>query len=127
MAVVRWTLYDPVDDLTYTFHLNPSEGGSPQHKKRINYQNTSAPDGQTLVFEGQDEVRDLQWDGVIREQAHYDALYAWWDKRRQLLFTDDLGRSYWVYLISFEPKRMRAVRAPWKHQYVMRAVILDWP
>jgi hypothetical protein len=124
--VVRWTFYDPVDLETYTLHLNPREGGNPQHRKRINYQNTSAPGGMTLIFEGQDEVRELTWDGVILEQAHYDALYAWWDKRRQILLTDDLGRQYWIYIISFEPKRVRAAHHPNKHEYSMKALILDW-
>lgn len=126
MAVVRWTLYDPVLDVTYKFHINPSVGGSPSYKKNINYQNTSAPGGRTLVFEGQDEVREIQWTGTILEQAHYDALYAWWEKRRQLLLTDDLGREFWVYLKNFEPKRERAIHSPWKHSYNMTAVILDW-
>lgn len=126
MSVVRWTLYDPVELLTYTFHLNPNDGGSPQFAKRINFQNTSAPGGLTLIFEGQDEVQEISWEGTILEQAHYDALRSWWAKRRQLLLTDDLGRQFWVYLQTFAPKRVRAATRPWKHTYSMKAVILDW-
>jgi hypothetical protein len=125
-AVVRWTLYDPIELVTYTFHINPFEGGSPQFRKKVNYQSTSAPDGLTLIFEGQDEVQEITWEGTILEQAHYDALYEWWAKRRQLLLTDDMGREFWVYLQTFEPKRVRAAHHPWKHTYSMKAVILDW-
>ncbi len=125
-GVVRWTLYDPIELDTYTFHLNPSEGGSPAFKKRTNYQNTSAPDGLVIIFEGQDEVQAITWDGTILEQAHYEALQEWWAKRTQLLLTDDLGRQFWVYLQTFEPKRVRAAHSPWKHTYTITAVILDW-
>lgn len=126
MALVRWTLYDPMGGLTYTFHLNPREGGSPTYRKKFNYQNTSAPGGMTLLFEGQDEVKEITWDGTILEKEHYDALLEWWDKRRQLKLTDDLGRSYWVYLQNFEPVRVRAALHPWKHTYTIKAVIVDW-
>lgn len=126
MAVVRWTLYDPVEIVTYTFGLNPNDGGSPQAKKRVNYQNTSAPDGMTLIYEGQDEVMQIPWSGTLLTQAEYEALWEWWDKRRQLLLTDDLGRQFWIYIQTFEPRRVRAATAPWKHTYSVTAVILDW-
>lgn len=126
MALVRWKLFDPVESVTFTFQLNPQSGGSPSFKKRINYQNTSAPGGLTLIYEGQDEVREIEWEGVILEQAHYEALYLWWDRRRQLLLTDDMGREFWVYLQTFEPKRVRSALHPWKHTYSMKAVILSW-
>lgn len=127
MSVIRWTIHDPVELETYEFHLNPREGGSPQYGKRFTYQNTSAPGGLTLIFEGQDEVQELSWDGVILEQEHYDKLLEWWDKRRQLLLTDDLGREMWIYIQSFQPKRVRSALHPWKHTYSCKAVILSWP
>lgn len=124
--VVRWTLYDPVELVTYTFGMNPVEGGSPEAKKRVNYMNTSAPDGLTIIYEGQDEVMLIPWSGTLLTQAEFDALWQWWDKRRQLLLTDDLGREYWIYIQTFVPKRVRAATAPWKHTYTVTAVILSW-
>lgn len=124
--VVRWTFYDPIEVETYTFEINPNEGGSPSYKKTVGNQSTSAPDGKTLLFEGQDEVQTLQWSGVILTQAHYDKYVEWWQKRRQIRLTDDLGRQYWIYLTSFEPTRRRAATRPWKHDFNATATILDW-
>lgn len=125
--VVRWTFYDPVDAETYELELNPNSGGSPTYKKTMTYANTSAPNGKTVVFEGQDEARMLEWSGAILTQTHYDKYVEWWEKRRQIQVTDDLGRQFWVYIVSFTPKRGRSYQHPWKHDFDVSAVILDWP
>lgn len=127
MPAWRWTVYDPVTAVTWTFPINPHAGGTPSRRKRIDSQNTSAPGGKTLLFEGQDEVQEISCDGTILDQALHDALVAWWEKRYQVQLTDDLGRVMWVYLKTFEPKRARNAERPWKHQYTITAVILDWP
>jgi hypothetical protein len=128
MAVVRWQFFDPVGSVTYQFELNPNDGGSPSYDKRINYENTSAPDGKTLIFEGRDEVQKLEWSGVILTQAHYDAYVTWWEKRRQIKVTDDFGRQFWIYLTSFKPtRRIRGQRVyPWRHDYSITATIVSW-
>lgn len=126
MPVVRWIFYDPSVPETWTMDINPREGGSPSFAKTINYENTAAPDGKTLIFEGRDEVQRLEWQGVILTQAHYDTLEDWWDKRRQVRVTDDLSRQFWVYITHFEPRRRRAYGRPYKHDYTMRATILSW-
>lgn len=126
MPVVRWTFYDPVDVETYTFDINPNTGGSPIYKKTLQYVKTSAPNGKTVIFEGQDDPQTLEWSGVILNQEHYDKYVEWWQKRRQIRVTDDLNRSYWVYLTEFTPERVRAYSRPWKHSFKVSAVILDW-
>lgn len=124
--VVRWDFYDPVEAETYELELNPNEGGSPSFKKTFTYANTSAPNGKTIIFEGQDEIQKLEWSGVILTQSHYDKYVEWYQKRRQIRITDDLGRVYWVYLEAFTPTRVRARSHPWKHNFQVTAVILDW-
>jgi hypothetical protein len=126
--VVRWTFDDPVATETYTFHVNPNEGGSPSYEKTINDERTTAPDGKALLFEGQDKVQRLEWSGVILEQAHYDKYVEWWQKRRQIKVTDDFGREFWIYLIAFTPtRRIRGQRTyPWRHDFRATAIILDW-
>lgn len=126
MPVVRWEFFDGSISETYTWEINPREGGSPQYEKNIIYENTSAPSGKTLIFEGQDRPAELEWSGVILSQAHYDTLLTWFEKRRQIRLTDDLGRVMWIYITAFLPTRKRAVGRPYKHEYTMRATILDW-
>jgi len=125
-AVVRWKFDDLTTLATYTFEINPASGGSPSFEKNLVYENTLAPNGHALIYEGQDPVRELTWEGVILTQTHYQTYVDWWDKRHQIKLTDDLGRQYVIYIKSFQPKRERAVHYPWKHSYTVTAVILDW-
>lgn len=124
--VTRWIFEDPSASETYTWEINPRDGGSPQYEKTINYQNTTAPDGKTVIFEGLDKPLELEWSGVILSQDHYETLIEWFEKRRQIKLTDDLGRIYWVYITAFLPSRRRAVGRPYKHDYTMKATVLSW-
>lgn len=125
MAVVRWNFYDGVLSTTYTFPINPNAGGSPAYRKRITEETTSAPAAKTLLFEGNDEVQQIEFSGTILDQAHYDTFVTWFKKRRQIRITDDLGRQFWVYIKEFVPTRVRSAGAPYKHTYTCTAVILS--
>lgn len=127
MAVVRWTLFDPITVETYTMQVNPREGGTPNRKKNVQWTNTTAQAGKTLIYEGRDEARTFEWTGVILTEQHLMDLEAWFLKRRQVQLTDDLGRQYWIYIIDYTPTRRRSALHPWKHDYTMRAVEVDWP
>lgn len=124
--VTKWLIEDPAAADTYSFNINPSEGGSPGYQKNITEENTTAPNGKTLLWEGLDEPQTLEFEGTILEQVQYDAFVDWFQKRRQVRLTDDLGRVYWVYITSFQPKRERAFHYPWKHSYTMTCTILSW-
>jgi len=126
MAVVRWTFYDPVTSETWQFNLNPKEGGSLQYEKNLTYEVTTDPDGKTLIFEGRDQPMESSFSGTILEEDHYNALLTWWQKRRQIRLTDDLNRQMWIYIKSFAPKRQRTVHYPWRHEYEVTFVIIDW-
>lgn len=126
--VQKWQLEDTNTGTpeTYTFEVNPREGGSPPYSKNINYQSTTAPDGKTLVYEGQDEVQEIEWQGVILSQDQYNNLKYWYDKRHQVKLTDDLNREMYIYIHSFEPTRRRSTNYDWSHEYTMKATILSW-
>jgi hypothetical protein len=127
MTIVnRWRFSDPLTLETYEFEINPKEGGSPQYKKHINYQNTSAPNGKTLVFEGRDEPQVMTFTGTILTQTQYDAMVTWFNKRHQIQITDDLQRTFTIYIMTFEPKRERAFHYPYKHSFVCNYIVLDW-
>lgn len=126
MAVVRWLFEDPVTLDSYEMEVNPSSGGSPNYTKKITYENTSAPDGKVIVFEGRDEVRKLEFSGTILTEAQFNAFVTWWEKRYQVSVTDDLGRVFSIILESFDPTRERAIHYPWKHSYRVNATIVDW-
>jgi len=126
MAVVRWVFSDPVTLESYEFEINPSEGGSPTYKKTINFLNTAAPDGRTLAFEGRRAAQQGSFKGTILTEEHYNAMVDWFEKRNQIIMTDDLGRSQMIYITDFEPTRVRAVQHPWKHTFNVSYFVLDW-
>lgn len=125
MAVVRWTFEDPVALATFTFPMNPNEGGSQNFKKNVQQQATCAPDGGVVLFEGRDVPATFEFSGTLLTQEHYEALQEWWDKRRQIKVTDDLGRETWIYIVEFDPKRVRSALYPWKHTFTVRAVVVE--
>lgn len=127
--VVRWVFTDPTiaTPHTYTFEINPTEGGSPAYKKNVAYKNTAAPNGKTLIYEGRDEPASFTFSGTLLTQAHFIAFQTWFLKRHAIYITDDLGRTFAVYITSFDPKRARSAQNPWKHTYTCEAISLDWP
>lgn len=125
MALVRWRFEDTTEGDSYTFAINPNEGGSPNRAKSIQFQKTSASDGKTLVFEGLDEPKTSQFSGVILTQAYYDAMIDWFGRRHPIKVIDDLGREFIIYITKLDAKRQRAVHYPWKHQYTVDYIILE--
>lgn len=127
MPVVRWVFTDTFMSDSYTFAVNPREGGTPVYEKNISSQNTSAPGGKTLLFEGRDVPQQNTFSGVILEQVDLDKFIEFFNRRHQFQLTDDLGRVYEIYITKFEPTRERAVHYPWKHSYTVTYTILNWP
>lgn len=125
MPVVRWTFTDPVTSAVYTFHLNPSSGGSPSYEKTITTETTVAPGGNVLLFEGADVPRVGSIAGTILSLAHYQAMVDWWEKRYPVVMTDDLGRAQTIYLKKFTPTRKRSVSHRYLHDFTLDYVVLS--
>lgn len=124
--VVKWQFYDPSLAETYVFAINPNEDGTPGYKKNFSYRATSAPNGNVVMFEGRADPRRGQFSGVLLDEAQLNALTLWYEKRSQITVTDDLGRTFSIVVESFEPKRRWSVSHPWRHDYSMSYVIVDW-
>ncbi len=127
MAVVRWLFEDLVLTESYTFEINPTEGGSLAYEKSVSQSTTSAFDGKVIAFEGQDKPLSSSFTGTILTQAGYDAMVTWFNKRHQIKLTDDLEREFMIYITKFVPKRVRSALYPWKHTYQVDYIILDIP
>lgn len=125
--VVRWNFLDTTTSTTYEFAINPSNGGNPVYKKNIAQQNTVAPGGKTLLFEGADSPQELSWDGTVLTQAQHEMFITWFQKRHQVQLTDDLGRSFMIYITEYTPTRQRSIHYPYKFSYNMKAIVVDWP
>lgn len=124
--VVKWTFYDPSEDESYVFGINPNDDGLPGYQKNFSYQNTSAPDGKVLMMEGREEPRQGSFSGVSLDEAQHLAFITWYKKRNQIEVTDDLGRTFPIVITSYEPKRRWTRNHPYKHDYTMSYVVVDW-
>lgn len=125
--VVKWKFEDFIEEDEYTFLINPNKGGTPEMKKNIIQRNTTAPDGKTILFEGRDEPMTFTFSGTLRDETQLTTLQSWVQRRNQIRLTDDLGRSYSVYLTGISATRIRAAQALWKHEWEITAVLVDWP
>lgn len=122
---IRWTFDDPASGDSYQFEANPSAGGTPGKKKNITISPTTAWNGANVLFEGRREPREIAFSGVLLNQSMLDAMIDWWSKQHQVKLTDDLGRSYWVWISEFNPQRGRSVN-PLRHKFECKTTILDW-
>lgn len=131
MARIGWILEDVVDNVTQVMSINPNDGASPAYRKNLTKASSSAPGdaAQALVFEGTDEIPQFDFSGTILTKAQYDLLFFAWKKRHPIKLTDDLGRSFVIYLESFEPARKAPMSPmyPWRHTYSATSIILSGP
>lgn len=126
MARIAWRWEDQVEGTVEFMSLNPNEGASPAFQKNLTKEVTTAPGGlgQTLIFEGAQQVTEFAFSGVILTQDQYEFLLRLWEKRHPVKLTDDLGRDFVVYLESFTPQRVRSKTNPWRHTYEASAVVI---
>lgn len=120
----RWTLYDPVLNETWTFAMNPAEGGEPGFELAVNSLGTTAPDGDPIFFAPQPTPQDMQFNGTILALGELANFFTACRKVRAMKLTDDLGRAYWVLISKFAPSRKRVVNRPYKASYDMTAKII---
>jgi len=125
-AVVKWIFTDPTNSTSYQFPMNPSDGGSPAYQKTISYSSAAGQGGNVLMFEGRDAVKTYSVTGTILTQEHYEAMITWFNKRHALTVTDDLGRTFSIYITGFTPRRRRSALYPYKHEYQLDYTELDW-
>jgi hypothetical protein len=121
----RWQLYDPVLDDTYAFEVGPNTGGSPQRTRTITVTPTTASDGVSLYFQGQETVPTIEFKGTGLSKAQYEAFITWFTKKYLVLLTDDFNRQMQVYLESFEPVRAPLSHHPWRFTYTAKARVFD--
>lgn len=126
MARIAWLWEDQTDGTVQKMPINPNEGASPTFAKSLTKQRSVAPgdQGNTLIFEGADQPTEFSFSGAILEQEHYEFLLKIWQKRHLVKLTDDLGRSFIIYLETFTPKRVRSATRPWRHTYDVSAVVV---
>lgn len=121
----RWTFYDPTEDETYVFPINPDSEKNPFAPKGLSFGRGRRAGQRSSTWRGRPTPTSWEFGGVIRTQAHHDAFYEWVGRRRIIHVKDHLGRVFECYLTSFEPTdRKPAKNVPWRLRYLMKAQIL---
>lgn len=110
--VVRWTIGG------ITFPLNPTSGALPAIKKNITATGTTANwDGQNVLWAGSPDPQTIQFSGTIISPDHYELFKSWAEEYVVKEMTDDLGNSWTVLMIEFDPKRKNRHSHPWAMDY----------
>lgn len=126
-GVRKWVFQDPANNETYHFDINPNRMTSPFAPKRVTFAATTAVDGRSVVFEGQPNPVEWQFEGSLIAKAQYDELLRWKNKRNRIWITDHRGRAWLCYLTNFAPQDRRSANHPWSHDYTMTALIFEGP
>ena len=125
-ARIPWLFYDASTGDSYSLPINPADEGSNMRRKSFDIQNTSAPGGKVLIFEGRDEPRTASWTGTLLTEDQYNKFIDWFEKRHQFQVTDDLGRGHMVYIQGMDVRRRRSYQFPWRHEFTIEVNYLDW-
>lgn len=119
--VTKWVFSDyknqGLSPYTYTFEINPNEGGSPTIQKNMTVLSNVGPNRGAILQEGNATPAELNFSGVILTQTQYELMEYWFDKRLALEITDDLTRKFRGIFSRWEPQRIRRAFNPWYHTY----------
>ena len=123
--MVQWTLTDNStgSPVVFTFVVNPSEFTRPGRASNIVNHQTSAANGQTIVFQGRDKIRSLTFKGAVLTQSFFNGLDAEKDKHYPLTLTDDEGTAWTILFQDWQWTRVKR-RNPWRFDYTAKAQVL---
>lgn len=127
VTTLRWTFTEVDTSETYTVPINPDAMTSPFKDRSLEHAASKRFGGSTAItsFRHADSPKEWEFSGVIRTQAHHDALKAWEQKPGLIHISDHLGRVFEVMLTSFAPTdRKPTGGVTWRLRYVMKALVL---
>lgn len=127
MSRVGWKFYDPVTLEEITLEINPKEADSPVMSKNISYQSPAAPGAGVIAQEGRQKPKTMTFTGTTLTEDQYNVWVEWFNKPYQIKLTDDLLRDFWIYITDFQPKRVRSIKYPWRHEYTVNCFVVEWP
>jgi hypothetical protein len=128
MSTVRWIFTDPVASETWTVPINPDSMSAPLSKRKAKFGNGFRKDTRVRTFLLPPDPMQFTFGGVIRTQAHYEALEEWSKKDNAITVTDHIGRVWRIVPIAFEPTDRRpTATVGWRLRYTFRATLLGGP
>lgn len=120
----RWILQDPIGVLDqFEFTYNPTTMSDPYGARAFSSDPTTAPNGQSIVWEALSKAVEWTFSGYIDAEADYLALEDWTSLRRRFFVIDHQDR-YWVAVFTgFDPQPKRVIGKPYAHDYTIKALL----
>lgn len=123
---LRWRFVELATGEEYTVPINPDSMSSPFKDRQFTTSYGSRAGGNRLrTKERPAPAKEWEFGGVIRTQAHHDALDAWAKKPGHVNIHDHLGRAFQVVFTDFQATdRPPTPQTPWRQRYTMTALVL---
>lgn len=119
-----WVFDDVHASLTYELEINPQNATMPGIMKTLTATPTAR--GRPILSQGRNKPQQMQLSGTILTQEQLETVRSWCEKEKQIRITDDLARQFWVYLSNFDPRRVRSVEYPWRHEFTLTCTVVSW-
>jgi hypothetical protein len=126
MARTPWGFLDPVTLDTYYMPVNPNEDlGSHSVRRNTLYTAqvalrrtiTNEDRVDTLMYQQGFVQETFSYSGNVYNLQDFNDLTEWCGKDYPILMTDDLGRTFSVYITSLQTSRKRSRHFRYKHGY----------
>ena len=123
--MAAWTLTDNSTGSPdiLTFAINPNAFNPPGRNSNIITEQTSAPNGQNLIFQGRDKTKESTFSGAVLTQSFYSDLDIWKDKFYPLVLTDDQGSTWDIIFRTWSWTRLHRTNA-WRYDYSATVLVL---
>lgn len=134
MSRIAWRFYDPDTTEEYVWPVNPNvDSGSHARSKNLAYSSVAGSYQNGLNSHHIGELINVQnveqssfsYDGNVYNVDQLIALEEWVNKDHAVHLTDDLDRTFVVYLSKISFNRVRSRQYPYKHSYNISGIILE--
>lgn len=126
MPRVAWSLTDNSSGspVVYDFQVNPNTFKPPGRIPSIQQNQSSAPNGVTILFQGRDEAPAGQMGGFIHTEAQFNDINEWGNKQFPLILTDDQSTTWEILITGFNLTRLRRAINQWRYDYTIDFISL---
>lgn len=121
MPHVAWTLTDNStgSPVVFSFPINPNEFDPPGRTANIATEVGTAPNAQSVFFQGRDQIARGTMSGLVNTQTFYQDLNTWADKWYVLTLTDDQGSTWDILITNINWTRLRRANNNWRYDYTI--------
>lgn len=121
-----WTFKDTTTDEVWAMPINPDSMTSPERQRNLQFGIAGRffPD-RIVTYATPSDATEWSFGGVIRTQAHHDALMDWASRRVPVEVSDHLGRTYRVVITKFDVTDRKPTKSvSWRLRYQINTRIV---